>query len=160
MPKNNIFSKKLLIVLGALALALSFVFLGVFATINHRQTISFSCVVLSTDDGQYHNALNGGFVKINNKPMGVSSTTDVSKDKTITLSASPNDGYAFVGYFGADFNVPLSSELEYQVSAAENQSIIAKFAKEVEVSLQVQSPFDKDITQTINTTCFVGQDGL
>ena len=155
MPKNNIFSKKLLMVLGVLVFALSFVFAGVFAITNHRQTVSFSCVVLSTDNGEYHNALNGGFVEVDGKTIGLSGTTKNRAGKTINLCASPSDGYAFVGYFDCD--VLLSTEVEYSVAPNENQTIVAKFAKEVEVSLQVQSPFDKDITQTINATCFVGQ---
>ena len=57
MPKNNIFSKKLLIVLGVLVLALSFVFLGTNALLNHRQNISFSCVVLSNDKSDVKIAL-------------------------------------------------------------------------------------------------------
>lgn len=63
-------------------------------------------------------------------------------DESVTLTAEPTEGYAFLGWFDSNStSEPVSTDLEYTFNVAESMSFIAKFSPQYHLRVDI-SPED------------------
>ena len=84
------------------------------------------------------------------------SSPQVYAGTNITIIATPNNGYAFVGWFVGNSNEPVSTEATYTFTVEENWQLVAKF-KKVEQAINGHEYVDLGLPSGLKwATCNVG----
>ena len=80
----------------------------------------------------------------------------VSADETVTVTATPADGYKFVGWFVEGVDAPISTDAVYTFAITANISLVAKFEK-IESSSTTYEAIDLGLPSGVKwATCNVG----
>ena len=158
-PSENKQRSKLLKILLVAFLSIALMFAGVITLNSHTKMMDVRFSVMSTEDGTYHNATQGGRLSVNNARVGASLTQTVREGQAITLKAEANEGYSFAGYFTSlDNKTPLSTDAEYAfVPTTNTAQIYASFAKNYDITFTVGDPFNDGSSISFTETFYVGQ---
>ena len=156
MAKITTKTNKIIVVCLGLLRGLCFCVLGVMLT-KHETPVFISFTTISTDDGNYYQATNGGRLYVNDMLTGTKETFEVASSKVLTIKAKSNNGYGFAGYYN-DQEQLLSLEPIFNFTPSPAfQNITARFAKLYPVNLTLTDPFNSSQRLSINTNLFVGQ---
>ncbi|MBR2221197.1 MAG: hypothetical protein IJ975_03580, partial [Clostridia bacterium] len=133
---------------------------GIHTTASYSKTTEISVAIMSTDNGTYYNAANGGRVLVNGASVGHNGAQILRVGQQTTLKAKANEGYTFVGFFTDITQLEkLSGSAEYSFVADEDVSrIYASFAKNYEISFEIADPFNDGQTLSFTETLYVGQE--
>ncbi|MBR2433365.1 MAG: hypothetical protein IKB21_02015, partial [Clostridia bacterium] len=133
---------------------------GIHTVTSYSKTTELGITVMSTDNGTYHNAINGGRVFMNGENVGANSAQTLRVGQTTTLKAQANEGYSFVGFFTDEsHNEKLSDKPVYAFAAGEDVSrIYASFAKNYDIEFTIGDPFNDGQTLSFTETLYVGQE--
>lgn len=68
-------------------------------------------------------------------------------DESVTLSAEPTEGYAFLGWFDSSSTAePISTDLDYTFNVSESASFIAKFSPQYDLHVNIEPPDTGTVT--------------
>lgn len=68
-------------------------------------------------------------------------------DESVTLSAEPTEGYAFLGWFdSSSTSEPVSMDLDYTFNVGESMSFIAKFSPQYDLHVEISPPDTGTVT--------------
>ena len=150
--------KRILFACAGAILAFALVLGGAIMLSGTKDMSRVFCQVLSTENGDYFNASNGGRVFIDGTSDGnTNMSLGVHNGAYTTLTAAPSDGYGFAGFYNEDQTQLLSLEETYTFQVTENTNVVAKFAKLYPISLTIEDPFQDNAEITINKLCYVGE---
>ena len=128
---------------------------------NHvpAKTVDMRFSVMSTVDGTYYNATQGGRLSVNSERVNSNLSQTVREGQVLTLRAEANEGYSFAGYYNSDNNsIPLSLSAEYSfIVSSDVSEIYASFAKNYDITFTVGDPFNSGSTLSFTETFYVGQ---
>ena len=150
--------KRILLACASAILAFALVLGGAIMLSGTKDMSRVYCQVLSTDNGEYYNTSNGGRVFIDGTSNGsTNNALGVNNGAYTTLTAVPNDGYGFAGFYDEEETKLLSLEESYTFQVTESTNVVAKFAKLYPISLTLEDPFQENAEITINKLCYVGE---
>ncbi|MBR3790657.1 MAG: hypothetical protein IKK20_02515, partial [Clostridia bacterium] len=132
---------------------------GIHTVVSYSKTADVTISVLSTDDGIYTNAVNGGSASINGTNVGAGYVQTLRVGQKVSAKAQANEGYSFSGWW-ADQNrhTPLSMKAEDVLVIKQDISrIYASFAKNYEIEFEIGDPFNDGQTLSFTETLYVGQ---
>ena len=141
-------------------LSLALLCVGAVTVNSYSKTVDIRFSVMSTDDGNYYNATQGGRVMVNTQRMGLNLTETVRHGQKISLQAQANEGYSFAGYYSTlNSEEPLSMDADYSFIATNDVSTIyASFAKNYDIEFSIGNPLDPNGEEiTFTETFYVGQ---
>lgn len=149
-------TNKIIVVCLGLLLGLCFCVLGWMLT-KQDTPLSINFATLSTNDGNYYLATNGGRLYVNNLLTGTKDTLEVRSNKPLTLEAKSNPGYGFAGYYNDEEQLLSLAPILNLTPNQTLKNITARFAKLYPVNLTLTDPFNSSQQLSINTNLFVGQ---
>ena len=102
------------------SLGLILAFSSLFVSCSEKEPVYYNVSVNSSE---------GGKANFLGNYLGISMVVD--EGESITVVATPDEGYVFLGWFIGDSETAVSTEATYTVIVMENVSLVAKFKKRV-----------------------------